>query len=179
MEDKTGKTLIKCYNCGQRGHAALKCPSAALFCGSSQIRPAILRGGLLKRDVYKSGIVEGRSVERVVLDIGCSQSMVHKDLVPQDKIVEGDSVAIRCAHRDMVLYPLTKIELEVDGQPISIEAAVSGTLPVDVLLGTDVPELTQLLGGTTLGKLRGDAMVVMTHARACQQWSSAKPSGVE
>ena len=78
VEDKTGKTLIKCYNCGQRGHAALKCPSAALFCGSSQIRPAISRGGLLKRDVYKSGIVEGRSVERVVLDTGCSQSMVHK-----------------------------------------------------------------------------------------------------
>ena len=113
--------------------------------------------------MYKSGIVEGRSVERVVLDTGCSQSMVHKNLVSQDKIVEGDAVTIRCAHGDKVLYPLAKIELEVDGQPISIEAAVSGMLPVDV------PELTQLLGGTTLGKLIGDAMVVTTRARARQQ----------
>ena len=104
-----------------------------------------------------------------MLDTGCSQSMVHKDLVPQDKIVEGDAVTIRCAHGDTVLYPLAKIELEVDRQPISIEAAVSGTLSVDVLLGTDVPELTQLLGGTTLGKLRGDAMVVTTLARTRQQ----------
>ena len=166
-EDKTGKNLIRCYNCGQRGHVALKCPSAALFCGSSHVRPAGRR--LVKRDVYKSGLVEGRRVEKVVLDTGCSQTMVHKDLVPQDKIVEGDAVTIRCAHGDTVLYPLAEIELEVDGHPISIEAAVSETLPVDVLLGTDVPELTHLLGETALGKAQVDAMVVMTRARARQQ----------
>ena len=77
-----------------------------------------------------------------MLDTGCSQTMVHKDLVPQDKIVEGDAVTSRCAHRDTVLYPLTEIQLEIDGHPISIEEAVSETLPVDVLLETDVPELT-------------------------------------
>ena len=43
IEDKTGKTLNNCYNCGQRGQVSLKCPSAALFCGSSQITPAIPR----------------------------------------------------------------------------------------------------------------------------------------
>ena len=164
-EDKTGKNIIRCYKCGQRGHVALKCPSAALFCGSSHVRPAGRR--LVKRDVYKSGLVEGRRVEKVVLDTGCSQTMVHKDLVPQDKIVEGDAVTIRCAHGDTVLYPL--VEIKVDGHPISIEAAVSETLPVDVLLGTDVPELTHLLGETALGKTQVDAMVVMTRARARQQ----------
>ena len=88
--------------------------------------------------------------------------MVHKDLVPQDKIAEGDAVTIRCAHGDTVLYPPAEIELKVDGHPISIEAAVSKTLPVDVLLGTDVPELTHLLGETALGKAQVDALVVMT-----------------
>ena len=39
-------------------------------------------------------------------------------------------------------------------------------LPVNVLLWTDVPELTHLLRETALGM---DAMVVMTHARAHQQ----------
>ena len=91
---------------------------------------------------------------------------INKDLVPQDKIVEGDAGVLI---ETRFYIPLAKIELEVDRQPISIEAAVSGMLPVDVFLGTDVLELTQLLGGTTLGKLRGDAMVVMTRARARQQ----------
>ena len=100
--------------------------------------------------MYKSGIVEGRSVQKVVLDTGCSQTMVHKELVPQDMIVEGDAVTIRCAHGDTVLYPLPEIELEVDGQPISTVAAISEMLPVDVLLETDVPELTQLLGEAML-----------------------------
>ena len=63
-----------------------------------------------------------------------------KDLTPQDKIVEG-------AHGETVLYPLTKIELKVDRHPISIKVCVLETSPVDVLLGTDVPELNQLLRG--------------------------------
>ena len=68
-----------------------------------------------------------------------------------------------------------------------------GDLPVDVLLGTDVPELTHLLGETALGKTQVNAMVVMTRARARQQreeesviaekeaesdWSTAKLSRV-
>ena len=46
--------------------------------------------------------------------------------------------------------------------PIEVEAAVSETLPVPVLLGTDVTELTQLLGGadSELGKSE-DVMVVV------------------
>ena len=63
----------------------------------------------------------------------------------EDKIQEGGAVAIRCAHGDTVLYPLAKISLEVEGHPITVEAAVSNTLPMSVLLGTDNPELSKLL----------------------------------
>ena len=34
----------------------------------------------------------------------------------------------------------------MDDQTIGIKAAVAGSLPMDVLLGTDVPELGELLG---------------------------------
>ena len=44
-----------------------------------------------------------------------------------------------------MLYPLAQVELELDGVAIQVEAAVSESLPVSVLLGTDVPELSQLL----------------------------------
>ena len=47
----------------------------------------------------------------------------------QEKILEEDAVTIRRAHRDIVLYPLAEIELEVVGVPISVEVAVSEALP--------------------------------------------------
>ena len=57
----------------------------------------------------------------------------------------GDAVTIRCAHGDTVLYPLAALELVVDGISIPVEAAVSESLPVPVLLGRDVPQLASLL----------------------------------
>lgn len=70
------------------------------------------------------------------------------ELVPTTKRVEGDVVTIRYAHGDTgdtVLHPHANVELVVDGIPLQVEAAVSDTLPVSVLLGTDVPELDTLL----------------------------------
>ena len=52
--------------------------------------------------------------------------MVHQELVPPQNILEGDVATIRCAHGDTVLYPLAKVQMEVN----SIEVAVSTTLPV-------------------------------------------------
>lgn len=60
--------------------------------------------------------------------------------------MEWDAVTIRCAHGDSVLYPLAKIAMVVDGIPLQVDVAVSDTLPVSMLLGTDVPELGVLLG---------------------------------
>lgn len=37
------------------------------------------------------------------------------------------------------------MEIKIDGRCITVEAAVSRTLPRSVLLGTDVQELSQLL----------------------------------
>ncbi|KAL5517047.1 hypothetical protein EMCRGX_G002514 [Ephydatia muelleri] len=57
---------------------------------------------------------------------------------------------------------------------LPVEAAVVDNLPVDVLLGTDVPELTRLISdrkpkaGSSLPK-QEDVMVVLTRARARQQ----------
>ena len=80
--------------------------------------------------------MEGQAVTDNLLDTGCSQTLMKSELVPTTKRVEGDAVTIRCAHGDTgdtVLYPLANVEL------------VSDTLPVSVLLGTDVLELDTLL----------------------------------
>ena len=58
----------------------------------------------------------------------------------------------------------------VDGLPIKVEAAMSETLPVPVLLGTDVSALIQLLGGeATEPSKQDDVMVVVTRAQAQKQ----------
>ena len=80
-------------------------------------------------------------MESIVLDTGCSRTLVRSNLIPQDKVLEGEVVAIRCAHGDTVLYPLALVHLEINGHHIDVEAALSDTLPMPVLLGTDVPRL--------------------------------------
>ena len=93
----------------------------------------------------KEGVVEGKHVKNILLDTGCSRTIIHQDLVPENKIKDGEAIAIRCAHGDTVLYPLAQVHMEVEGRQIEIEAAVSNTLPMSVLLGTDTEELAELL----------------------------------
>ncbi len=138
---------VECYNCHKKGHYSSNCPKNAMFCterrvnhhGNSSLEK---KQACAQPDVVKRGSVEGRVVDNILLDTGCSRTLVHQSLVPEEKIQEGSAVAIRCAHGDTVLYPLAKISLEVEGQPITVEAAVSNTLP---MLGTDNPELPKLL----------------------------------
>ena len=118
-----------------------------------------------ERGVHRHGVVEGRYVRDIVLDMGFSRTLVRGDLVPSQKMQEGDIVMIRCDHRDTVLYPLAEVKMEVDGQQIQVEAAVSDTLPVSVLLGKDVAELGELLGRGICEKVQGqkdDTWVVTT-----------------
>ena len=72
---------------------------------------------------------------------------------------------VRCAHGDTVLYPMAQVCLEVDGYKINTAAAVSNTLPMAVLLGTDVAELLTLLNCRTLrGNVETSEAFVMTRA---------------
>ena len=95
--------------------------------------------------------------------------MVRQDLVPEGKITEGDSVTIRCTHGDTVLYPVAQLELEVDGLPLCVEAAVSKSLPVPVLLGTNVVELHQLLGESLTHTPVEDCIMVVTRTQAMRK----------
>ena len=156
---------VKCYNCRQRGHISTKCPSAALFCKLEQQSP-VRQSGVKATSVCRSEQVEGIQVNQIVLDTGCSRTMVRRDLVPGHKLIEGDAVTIWCAHGDTVLYPVAQLELQVNGVPVCVEAAVSESLLVQILLGTDVPELNQLLGDSIMFD---NCMMVVTRTQAMKQ----------
>ena len=121
--------------------------------------------------VSKAGLVEGKPVSSILLDTGCSRTLVRKDLVPQHKLLHREAVAIRCAHGDTVLYPLPEVDFELDGYPLHIEAAISDTVPMPVLLGTDVPELKAFLTGDLKPPTQqtDKALVVTTRAMAKKQ----------
>ena len=116
--------------------------------------------------ITRGGVVEGRFVTDILLDTGCSRTLVKKDLVPPGKIREGEAVTIRCAHGDTVLYPLAEVDMELQGMKIKVEAAVSPNLPASVLLGTDVPVLKELLGDSIKLEGRREEVVLVTVTRA-------------
>ena len=67
-----------------------------------------------------------------------------------------------------MLYPLAKISLEVGGRLIEAYAAISETLLMSVLLGTDIPELPELLQSDR-SKKSEVAFVVSTRAAGKKQ----------
>ena len=122
----------------------------------------------------RTGKVEGGDVHDIVLDTGCSHTMIHQDLIPVDKKIPGEAVTVRCSHGHVTLYPLADVHVQVDGIEFTIRAALSQTLPVSVLLGTDVPDLGRLLTRRSVGTSHSEpaeAMVV-TRAQAREQEKS-------
>ena len=60
-------------------------------------------------------------------------------------MLEGQVVAVRCAHGERVVYPLADITVQIGGKQLTVRAGVSDSLPVELILGRDVPELLDLL----------------------------------
>ena len=117
--------------------------------------------------------VNGRIVEGIMLDTRCSRTMVHSDLVSKGQIREGESAVDRCAHEDTVMYSMADICVELDGCTIDMVAAVSDTLPMDVLLGTDVPELGRLLSQASE---RVEVFMATTRAQAKKEARAKRDS---
>ena len=102
----------------------------------------------------------------IILDTGSARTIIRSDLVPEERKTGGE-IPIRCAHGDTIIYPLAQAEIRVGEACYMVEAAVSKTLPVSVLLGRDVPELMKLLSTQGPQKARGpeDAMAVTTRGQ--------------
>ena len=78
------RSKIIYFNCKQRGHISYNCPD---------------RTGLFDLDgrgkcTTRNGCVEGVEVTDILLDTGCTQTMVQRDLVPQDQLIEGKATTI-------------------------------------------------------------------------------------
>ena len=157
-------TTVRCYNCNQRGHFSSSCPKRSLYCGRQD-------GGADGPDrARRHGTVNGIYCSDILVDTGATQTLVHKKLVTDDNILDGE-VTIRCVHGDTASYPLAVVKISIGGKDIITTAAVSSTLPTSVLLRWDIPELMELFAddGPDTRRGEGDALAVMMRRRRDQQ----------
>lgn len=100
----------------------------------------------MSKDAFTcQGKVDGKKVSRIKLDTGCSRTVVSGTLVDSgSKKLKKESVEMYNASGKVLSYRLADVEVELDGEKYSLEVAIAETLPVDVLLGTDVPLIQHL-----------------------------------
>ena len=160
---------LRCYECGERGHISTRCPSRALYAAEGAARKKPPAPTTRRDAVYRSGFINDKAVDDILLDTGCAQMLVHRKFVPPGR-ESGDGIIVRCAHRDEVSYPTAEVNIVINEEVFVVVAGVSESLPVSVLLGRDVPQLVCL-------RERGDhegnpgteseeALVVTTRAQA-------------
>ena len=114
---KNEKPLV-CYNCGGRGHTSKKCPSESLYCGTRKSGDHRGRRQLVRQPFHCEGFVEGQFVDDIVLDTGCSRTLVRSDLVGKEKLSSEKlssekSVTVQCEHGDAVEYPVATVKIRM------------------------------------------------------------------
>eukprot|EP00731_Ephydatia_muelleri_P022383 Em0014g974a len=158
----------RCFQCRKVGHISRNCPERRALLWREKAEKRSKGSGARQNGICLPGTVEGKKT-KILLDTGCSRTMVSNQLVPLENYLEGKGVSVRCAHGDINFYPLAKVEIGVKDLKLIVEAAVAENPTVPVLLGTDVPELFQLLGRQPEETCPQDVLIVMTRARARQQ----------
>ncbi len=133
-----------CWRCGDPGHFQDHCPmmevrllvrvpdspgAAPDQAGQYQI-PMSIKGG-----TYQA-----------LVDSGCNQTSIHQSLIQQRALDTGRKVKVRCVHGDVADYPLVPVSIKFQGKMHRMEVAVNSHLKHPLILGTDWPAFTQLLG---------------------------------
>ncbi|KAJ1128257.1 hypothetical protein NDU88_006636 [Pleurodeles waltl] len=84
--------------------------------------------------------------ERIALvDSGCSQSVIRKDLVEPRQDIPQTQVLITCVHGDQAYYPMATIMFQWRGEEESLRVGVLPHLEEDIIIGTDYTAFTELL----------------------------------
>ena len=93
----------------------------------------------------------------MLIDTGCTKTMVSADLLNQDSVDQDQTEKIMCVHGDIMYYPTARVKLQL-GQWIQVAmVVVTPGMPGSVLLGIDIYDLmTKPVLVTTRAQARRD-----------------------
>ncbi len=157
-----GKPGPVCWRCGDPGHFQDRCP--VMEVGMMIRVPDSPVAAPDQAGQYQIPVSVKGGTYRALVDSGCNQTSIHQSLVQQGALDMSRKVKVRCVHGDVVGYPLVPVGIQFRRKKHSIRVAVNPHLRRPLILGTDWPAFSQLLGvlcadvswGTGLG--RGEAV---------------------
>ena len=103
----------------QLWHTLRQCPSDAFFCGLRKLGNYGDRRPRVRQSFCCNGFVDSQFVD-IVLDTGCSRTLVRSDPVREDRLSLEKSVTVQCAHGDFVEYPVATVEINVQGRVVTV-----------------------------------------------------------
>ena len=122
--------------------------------------------------------VEGHHVNDILLDTGCSWTLVSEQLVLQEELLEGrQAITIRCAHGNTVLYPLAEVDMEVDGVPVRVHGGCSVYFANVSAFEDRCTGVFQVGWGSSGQQLLGSAMSVTTPQEGSGGYSECERAG--
>ena len=132
------------FYCRQWGHLKYDCPKQKISQTKADPKPAFNGTASMRPEgsekYLKWGKVEGVSTQMLV-DSGCSHTMVSANSIDPDRVNNRDTVPVLCIHGDTVEYPTAVVNLSMGGYTGRASVAVAPSLPVPVLLGRDLYDI--------------------------------------
>lgn len=161
---------LQCFNCGRKGHTKPYCRAKktqeSALCHVP--RPNVLQTANTDVTGNMVQVLVNGQVSKALVDTGSTQTLVLEKLVPEVELFSQGKVKVCCVHGDTRDYPTTEVYLTVSGQTFMMEVAVAPHLPHDVILGQDLPILSDLLP-------RPQSCSVVTRAQAAKMDLQALP----
>ncbi|KAL7877197.1 hypothetical protein SRHO_G00038400 [Serrasalmus rhombeus] len=142
---------VSCFNCGREGHKSPACPlrkpKHSYLCYVSNPSPSVKTQQ--SRDPVVIIELNGKSTTALV-DTGCAQTLVQADLVPLEFRNDNNRLTICCVHGDTSEHSTADVYVRVCGQTYLLKVGLVPKLPYPMLLGRDLPVLSDLVGKTAL-----------------------------
>ncbi|XP_063334794.1 uncharacterized protein si:ch211-282j22.3 isoform X1 [Pelmatolapia mariae] len=164
------KTVI-CYLCGMEGHTKPMCPKNSTkitqmcFVPRQSVEPKVEFENGFKMTLVE---IDGKPLKALV-DSGSTQTLVHRDFVPANKVNNVETIPVCCIHGDERSYPTADLYIKVQGQTYILNIGVAENLPFPVVLGRDLPVLFDLLNPSHT------CNVAVTRAQAKKKEESLHP----
>ncbi len=139
-----GKSGPACWRCGDPGHFIDRCP--VMEVGALIRVPDYPQAAPDQAGRYQIPVSIKGGTYWALVDSGCNQTSIHQSLIQPAALDKSCMVQVRCIHGDVVKYPVMLLAIQFRGQKHNVEVAVNQHLRHPLILGTNWPAFSQLLG---------------------------------